>query len=108
MKKFIRMKRRFSLCCVAFMAIALICIPMYIHAEDTVLTYHLYHKHIAGCQTTVYKTISADTTSVLRTVNTDTCSCGGHHDYYEFTASCSCGKTWYTTGHACINSPANS
>ena len=108
MKKFIRMKRRFSLCCVAFMAIALICIPMYIHAEDTVLTYPLYHKHIAGCQTTVYKTISADTTSVLRTVNTDTCSCGGHHDYYDFTASCSCGRTWHTTGHACINSPAGS
>ena len=108
MKKFIRMKRRFSLCCVAFMAIALFCIPMYIHAEDTVLTYPLYHKHIAGCQATVYKTISADTTSVLRTVNTDTCSCGGHHDYYEFTASCSCGRTWHTTGHACINSPVGS
>lgn len=90
------------------MAIALICIPMYIHAEDTVLTYPLYHKHIAGCQETLYKTISADTTSLLRTVNTDTCSCGGHHDYYDFTASCSCGRTWHTTGHACINSPAGS
>ena len=108
MKKFIRMKRRFSLCCVAFMAIALICIPMYIHAEDTVLTYPLYHKHIAGCQDTLYKTISADSSSVLRTVNTDVCNCGGHHDYYEFTASCSCGRTWYTTGHACINSPVGS
>ena len=108
MKKFVRMKRRFSLCCVAFMVIALICIPMQIYAEDTVLTYPLYHKHIAGCQTTVYKTISADTTSVLRTVNTDTCGCGGHHDYYDFTASCSCGRTWHTTGHACINSPAGS
>ncbi len=108
MKKFVRMKRRFSLCCVAFMVIALICIPMYIHAADTVLTHPLYHKHVVGCQNTLYKTISADSSSVLRTVNTDTCSCGGHHDYYEFTASCSCGRTWYTTGHACINSPVGS
>lgn len=108
MKKFIRMKRRFSLCCVAFMAIALICIPMSVKAEEIVLTYPIYHKHIASCETIVNKTMSANGASALRTVRTDTCACGGHHDYYEFNASCSCGKTWHTTGHACVNSPAGS
>lgn len=108
MKKFIRMKRRFCMCCIALMAAALILVPISVSAAEIVLSYPIYHKHIASCENIVNKTISANGPSALRTVKTDTCACGGHHDYYEFNASCSCGRTWHTTGHACINSPAGS
>ncbi len=108
MKKFIRMKQQFCMCCVAVMAATLILIPISVSAAESVLSYPIYHKHIASCENIVNKTISANGPSALRTVKTDTCACGGHHDYYEFNASCSCGKTWHTTGHACINSPEGS
>ncbi len=98
-------KRKVVLFGAVLIFMALICIPLYVNAEEKVTTYHLYHKHVAGCVGTGYKTIIADTTRSLVTVNTDTCSCGGYHDYYSFTGVCSCGKTWYTTGHACVNSP---
>lgn len=101
-------KRRFVLYAVALLLVALIGIPLYVNAEENVTTYHLYHKHVAGCKGTVYKTIVADTTRNLVISGSDTCSCGGYHDYYSFTGVCSCGKTWYTTGHACVNSPYGS
>ncbi len=106
MKKCERMKRRFRLCCSILLLGALIALPLSVQAADNRLTYPLYHKHIGGCEETVYKTISANGSCRVETIKTDTCSsCGGHHDYYSFRAYCSCGKNWSSSGHACINSP---
>lgn len=104
LKKYTRMRKRFSLCCVALLFVALIGLPLSVNAESVVLTHDISHKHVAGCMVTLYKTMSADGYEWLRTVSTDTCSCGGFHDYYEYDASCSCGRTWHATGHACVNS----
>lgn len=106
MKKYLRMKKCFSLCCSLALLAAMLGIPMITHAEEGKQVYEVLHHHVAGCQETVYKTREADGNKYLRTVRTDTCTiCGSYHDYYQFDADCSCGKTWYTTGHACINSP---
>lgn len=106
MKKYWRMKRRFSFCCTLVFVAMLLWIPLLVHAEEIRYVCEIYHTHATDCQGVVYYTISADLSSKLSTVDTDQCDlCGGYHDYYEYTASCSCGKTWNTTGHACINSP---
>lgn len=106
MKKYQRMKRRFSLCCSFALLVACLGIPMVAKAEEGKQVYEVLHHHVAGCQDTIYKTMEADGTKYLRTVSTDTCTaCGSYHDYYVFNGDCSCGKTWYATGHACINSP---
>ncbi len=106
MKKYRRMKKRFSLCCSVALLVACLGIPMVAYAEEGKQVYEVLHHHVAGCQETVYETRDADGTKYLRTVSTDTCTtCGSYHDYYAFNGDCSCGKTWYTTGHACINSP---
>lgn len=106
MKKYLRMKKCFSICCSLALLAAMLGIPTAIHAESGKQVYEVLHHHVAGCQETVYKTMEADGSKVLRTVYTDTCNiCQSYHDYYEFNGSCSCGKTWHTTGHACINSP---
>ncbi|MBQ8247892.1 MAG: hypothetical protein IJZ42_12225 [Lachnospiraceae bacterium] len=104
MKRYVRMKRRFGLGCTAILLCMLIGLPLSVKAENVVLSYDLYHKHIPECTVTMYKTISADGEGWLRTVSTDTCACGGYHDYYEFDVACSCGQTWHATGHACVNS----
>lgn len=104
MKKYVRMKKRFGLGCLAILLCMLIGLPLSVKAENVVLSYDLYHKHISECTVTMYKTISADGEGWLRTVSTDTCACGGYHDYYEFDVACSCGQTWHATGHACVNS----
>lgn len=102
-------KKRFYLCGIMTILIMMIGFSEAVKAQEQICTYEIYHKHIGSCETTAYKTISADRTSKVVTTRNDACSnCGGHHDYYEFTASCSCGKTWKRTGHACINSPAGS
>lgn len=106
MKKYWRMKKRFSLCCSLALLLACFSIPMVANAEEGKQVYEVLHHHVAGCQETVYKTMDADGRKYLRTVSTDTCNlCGGHHDYYVFDGDCSCGKSWHTTGHACLNSP---
>ncbi len=106
MKKYWRMKKRFALCCSLALLMACMGIPMVANAEEGKQVYEVLHHHVAGCQETIYETMDADGRKYLRTVNTDTCPlCNGHHDYYAFDADCSCGKSWYTTGHACLNSP---
>ena len=104
LKKYARMRRNFCLFCAILLSVALIGLPLSANAESVVLTYDICHKHVAGCMVTMYKTMSADGSEWLRTVSTDTCACGGFHDYYEYDASCSCGRTWHATGHACVNS----
>ncbi len=104
MKKYARMRKNFCLFCAVLLSVALIGLPLSAKAESVVLTFNICHKHVAGCMVTMYKTMSADSSEWLRTVSTDTCACGGFHDYYEFDASCSCGRTWHATGHACVNS----
>lgn len=100
-------KKQVSLLCGFFVVVTMIVgnsLP--IRADDTLVTHSVYHKHIAGCQGTVYEEIEADIYRNLTISGRDTCSiCGGIHDHYSFTAKCSCGRTWSTTGHACINSP---
>ncbi len=101
--------KRFYLCGIMTVLIMMIGFSEAVKAQEQVCIYEIFHKHIGSCETTAYKTISADKSQKVVTTKNDTCgNCGGHHDYYEFTASCSCGKTWKRTGHACINSPAGS
>lgn len=104
MKTYLRMKRRFSLCCTLALLMALLALPLSVRAEDGCLTIPLYHKHIAECEGIVYKTISADGLRLSQTTHKGTCSCGANIDYYSFYGECSCGNTWYSTGHACDNS----
>lgn len=100
-------KKQVSLLCGFFVVMTMIVgNSLSIKADDTLVTHSVYHKHIAGCQGTVYEEIEADIYRNLTISGRDTCSiCGGIHDHYSFTAKCSCGRTWSTTGHACINSP---
>ena len=83
MKTFVDKKKQFSLFCVVFMMFGLLGIPMSIHAEDTIMTYPLYHKHIAGCMGTVYETKTAEVENGPVITDEGTCSlCGGYvHDY---------------------------
>ena len=69
----------------------------------------IYHTHGNYCgTTTTYVTQDSNNGgggAGLRTVSSGTCgSCGGYVDYYAFDSTCSCGKSWSTTGHACVNS----
>lgn len=76
-------------------------------APTAVSVYHLHSDEACGkTDSTEYR--ESVINGNLRTVRTDTCSCGGHLDYYQFDCTCTCGASWHTTGHACINSPAGS
>ena len=70
----------------------------------------VYHSHNDACgktDTTEYR--ESVINGNLHSVRQDTCgSCGGFVDYYQFDCTCTCGASWHTTGHACINSPAGS
>lgn len=88
---------------------AFVAMPLATTAAGNQESIKVYHHHTEACNGTVYVEQSCDGTSWLRTVATDTCTlCGAYHDYYQYDGSCSCGKTWYRTGHACINSPEGS
>lgn len=104
MRTYLRMKKGFSLCCTLALLAAMLGLPLSVQAQDNHLTIPLYHKHIAECEGTVYKIISADGTRRSSTTHKGTCACGSNVDYYSFYGTCSCGNTWYTTGHACDNS----
>lgn len=109
MSNFMRKKVKFRLCCSLGLLMALLSMPLIAYADNAVANYEVLHHHSITCQETVYRTISADTTSNLVKTTTDTCSqCGGEHHYYDYQGSCSCGRTWHTTGHACIHSPYGS
>lgn len=105
-----KLKKQLSVLCGFFIVTTmLVGNSLSIKADDTLVTYPVHHKHIASCQGTVYEEIEADIMRNLTISKRDTCSiCGGIHDHYSFTAKCSCGRTWSTTGHACINSPEGS
>lgn len=105
MKQYYCMKKRFCLACSLALLIALLSLPMSVRAEDGIVVCSIYHKHIAGCEKIVYKTMNADGYSGSYISGTDTCAlCGGQHHYYQAVGSCSCGQTFSANGHACINS----
>ncbi|MBQ3516369.1 MAG: hypothetical protein IJA29_04010, partial [Lachnospiraceae bacterium] len=109
MKTFICMKKQFRLFCIVFLMLGLLGIPMYVHAADTVLVHKIYHKHVAGCVGTLYKTMEAEVKDGPHITYDSTCSsCGGYVHHYDYSAECSCGLTWYDTGKACVNSPYGS
>ena len=109
MKKFICMKKQFRLFCVVFLVLGLLGIPMSVRAADTVLEHTLYHKHVAGCIGTLYKTMEAEIKDGPHITYDSTCSsCGGYVHHYDYSAECSCGLTWHDTGKACVNSPYGS
>ena len=69
----------------------------------------VYHSHNEDCgETPTTEWRESVNNGYLRTVRSDTCACGGHHDYYQFDCTCTCGASWHTTGHACSNSPYGS
>lgn len=106
MKNFMVKKKKLSLACCVILMLALWGIPFVVQAEEIVQVYELKHKHVAACEVTGYETRSASSSSGPSITETDTCDkCGGTHHKYRFTASCTCGKTWSRTGHACVNSP---
>lgn len=109
MKKKISRKVIFSLIGGLATVMAFVTMPLATMAAGTTESCTIYHHHTEACNGTVYVEQTCDGTSWLRTVATDTCTlCGDYHDYYQYDGSCSCGKTWYSTGHACINSPEGS
>ncbi len=106
MRKYIVNRRSFCLSCCFLLVVALMGIPFVVQAEDIAQVYELFHKHVAACEVTGYETRSAESSNGPSIIETDTCNdCGATHHKYRFTASCSCGKTWSRTGHACVNSP---
>lgn len=106
MKNFMVKKKKFRLLCCLIAVLALWGIPFVVQAEEIVQVYELKHKHVAACEVTGYETRSATSSSGPSITETNTCDdCGATHHKYRFTASCTCGKTWSRTGHACVNSP---
>lgn len=77
-------------------------------APTAVSVYHSHTDEACGkTDTTEYR--ESVINGNLHSVRQDTCgSCGGFVDYYQFDCTCTCGASWHTTGHACINSPAGS
>ena len=77
-------------------------------APTAVSVYHLHSDEACGkTDSTEYR--ESVINGNLRSVRQDTCgSCGGFVDHYQFDCTCTCGASWHTTGHACINSPAGS
>ena len=72
---------------------------------ELLFTIPLFHHHSDSCMGMVTEWLEADGRQALSTTDEDVCPlCGGIHDTYTFHAECSCGKVWYTTGHACYNS----
>lgn len=106
MRKFILKKRNYCFCCTLCLMLVLLGIPFVVNAEDGEQIHELYHKHVAACEVTGYEDRSAESVLGPSVEETDTCDeCGATHHKYRFTASCSCGKTWNRSGHACVNSP---
>ena len=72
---------------------------------ELLFTIPLFHHHSDSCMGMVTEWLEADGRQSLSTTDEDVCPlCGGFYDTYTFHAECSCGKVWYTTGHACCNS----
>lgn len=105
MKYFIINKRCICLVCVISLVLGVFGLPMRIQAETVVLVREIQHQHMAGCMGTVYRTIQAEKKSGPHIIEQKDCSlCDGYVHYYDYSAQCSCGLTWYDTGHACSNS----
>ena len=80
-----------------------------VHARSKGMSIYLYHHHSEACLGEVTKMQKADVYEHVERVSEDICPlCGATHNNYEFTALCSCGRFWYSTGHACYNSPYGS
>ena len=105
MKYFMVNKRYVCLACVICLVLGVFGFPMRIRAETVIMVREIHHQHVAGCMGTVYRTIQAEEKSGPHIVEQKDCSlCDGYVHYYDYSAECSCGLTWYDTGHACSNS----
>ena len=90
---------------VVLMVCFILSVVIEVKAESPV-SVPIMHKHITECEVPGTEVRSATSSSGPSITETDTCDdCGGTHHKYRFTASCTCGKTWSRSGHACVNSP---
>ena len=102
MKKFMAFGKLFF-CVLLAICSLLFTVPVHVLAgelEDIVLIHH--HSEVCMGEITVYRAADYVANTSL---SASTCPyCGGVVHHYVFEGRCSCGRTWYETGYACINS----
>lgn len=97
-------KGRIYAACLVLIFLGVFMLPVYGQSECEEL--YFTHMHETDCYEKREVNREADGSMRGETTATDVCNlCKAEHHYYLFRWTCSCGKSFERTGHACENSP---